>query len=145
MKVGIDFGTSTSEIAYVDDAGKLVIVPNHLGELITPSVVYIAEDGAPVVGREAKEKALVEPENSFLEVKRLLGQNAELAARDKVYSPVDVAAMIIRYLADCAQKHSGQTVDSAVITVPAYFTDPQRKDVMAAGRAAGLEVERIIN
>jgi len=145
MKVGIDFGTSTSEIAYVDDNGKVVIVPNHLGELITPSVVYIAEDGTPVVGREAKEKALVEPENSFLEVKRLLGQNAELAARDKVYSPVDIAAMIIRYLTDCAQKHIGRAVDSAVITVPAYFTDPQRKDVMAAGQAAGLEVERIIN
>jgi len=145
MKVGIDFGTSTSEIAYVDNNGKLVIVPNHLGELITPSVVYIAEDGTPVVGREAKEKALVEPENSFLEVKRLLGQNAELTVRDKVYSPVDIAAMIIRYLTDCAQKHAGQSIDSAVITVPAYFTDPQRKDVMAAGQAAGLEVDRIIN
>jgi len=145
MKAGIDFGTSTSEIAYVGDNGKIIIVPNHLGEMITPSVVYIAEDGTPVVGLEAKEKALLEPENTFLEVKRLFGQNTELQARDKVYSPVDVAAMIIRYLTDCAQKHSGQTVDSAVITVPAYFTDSQRKDVMAAGKAAGLEVERIIN
>jgi len=145
MKAGIDFGTSTSEIAYVDGNGKIIIVPNHLGELITPSVVYIAEDGKPVVGLEAKEKALIEPENTFLEVKRLFGQNTELQARDKVYSPVDVAAMIIRYLTDCAQKHSGQTVDSAVITVPAYFTDSQRKDVMAAGKAAGLEVDRIIN
>jgi molecular chaperone DnaK len=145
MKAGIDFGTSTSEIAYVDDNGKIIIVPNHLGEMITPSVVYIAGDGAPVVGLEAKEKALFEPENTFLEVKRLFGQNKELQARDRVYSPVDVAAMIIRYLTDCAQKHSGRTVDSAVITVPAYFTDSQRKDVMAAGKAAGLEVERIIN
>jgi molecular chaperone DnaK len=145
MKVGIDFGTSTSEIAYVDDNGKIVIVPNHLGDLITPSVVYIAADGTPIVGLEAKEKALVEPENTFLEVKRLFGQNTELQARDKVYSPVDIAAMVIRYLADCARKHSDRTVDSAVITVPAYFTDSQRKDVMAAGKAAGLEVERIIN
>jgi molecular chaperone DnaK len=145
MKVGIDFGTSTSEIAYVDDGGKIIIVPNHLGETITPSVVYIAEDGKPVVGLEAKEKALLEPENTFLEVKRLFGQNTELQARDKVYSPVDVAAMIIRYLTDCARKHSGQAVDSAVITVPAYFTDSQRKDVMAAGKAAGLDVDRIIN
>jgi molecular chaperone DnaK len=145
MKAGIDFGTSTSEIAYVDENGKIVIVPNHLGETITPSVVYIDADGAPVVGLEAKEKALVEPENTFLEVKRLFGQNTELQARNKTYSPVDIAAMIIRYLADCARKHSGQTFDSAVITVPAYFTDAQRKDVMAAGKAAGLEVERIIN
>ena len=145
MKAGIDFGTSTSEIAYVDDNGAIIIIPNHLGEMITPSVVYIAEDGSPVVGREAREKALIEPDNTFLEVKRLFGQNTELTARNKVFSPVDVAAMIIRYLTDCAQKHTGQMVDSAVITVPAYFTDSQRKDVMAAGKAAGLEVERIIN
>jgi len=145
MKAGIDFGTSTSEIAYVNSDGKIIIIPNHLGELITPSVVYISEDGTPVVGREAREKALIEPENTFLEVKRLFGQNIELSARDKIYSPVDVAAMIIRYLVDCAQKHTGETVDSAVITVPAYFTDAQRKDVMAAGINAGIKVDRIIN
>ncbi|MCL2834575.1 MAG: Hsp70 family protein, partial [Treponema sp.] len=145
MKAGIDFGTSTSEIAYVSKDGKIIIVPNHLGEVITPSVVNIGADGTLLVGREAKEKALVEPENTFLEVKRLFGTNTELTAHGKVYSPVDAAAMIIRYLVDCAQKQSGQTIDSAVITVPAYFTDSQRKDVMAAGKAAGLEVERIIN
>ena len=145
MKVGIDFGTSTSEIAYIDDNGKVIVIPNHLGEAITPSVVTIAEDGTTAVGREAKEKALIEPENTFLEVKRLMGQSADLIAWGKTYSPVDIAAMVIRYLVDCAQKHTGQPIDSAVITVPAYFTDPQRKDVMAAGTAAGLVVERIIN
>ena len=145
MKAGIDFGTSTSEIAYVNNDGKIVIIPNHLGEAITPSVVYISEDGKPVVGREAREKALIEPENTFLEVKRLFGQDIELTARDKTYSPVDIASMIIRYLVDCAQKHTGETVDSAIITVPAYFTDAQRKDVMAAGIASGITVDRIIN
>jgi molecular chaperone DnaK len=145
MKAGIDFGTSTSEIAYVDKDGKILIIPNHLGETITPSVVYIAEDGKPLIGREAREKALIEPENTFLEVKRLFGQDINLAARGKVYSPVDAAAMIMRYLADCAQKYTGEIVDSAVITVPAYFTDAQRKDVMAAGIAAGIKVDRIIN
>jgi len=145
MKAGIDFGTSTSEIAYVDESGKTILIPNHLGEMITPSVVHISQDGEPVVGREAKEKALIEPENTFLEVKRLFGKNEYLSARGKAYSPVEVAAIIIRYLMDCAQKHTGQAVDSAVITVPAYFTDSQRKDVIAAGKAAGLEVDRIIN
>ena len=145
MKAGIDFGTSTSEIAYVDNDGKIVIVPNHLGEAITPSVVYIAENGKPVVGREAREKALVEPENTFLEVKRLFGQDTLLTARGKTYSPVDAAAMIIRYLVDCAKKHTGESVDSTVITVPAYFTDAQRKDVLAAGISAGIKVDRIIN
>ena len=145
MKAGIDFGTSTSEIAYADDKGQIIIVPNHLGELITPSVVYIDEECKPLVGREAREKAIIEPENTFLEVKRLFGTGNELRARNKVYSPVKVAAIIMRYLTDCAEKHSGQKVESAVITVPAYFTDSQRKDVMAAGIAAGLKVERIIN
>jgi len=145
MKVGIDFGTSTSEIAYVDSNSKIIIIPNHLGEEITPSVVYIAKDGTPVVGREAREKALIEPENTFLEVKRLFGHESNLSARGKTYSPVDVAAMIIRYLLDCARKHTGIPADSAVITVPAYFTDAQRKDVMAAGIAAGITVDRIIN
>jgi len=145
MKVGIDFGTSTSEIGCVDSGGNIVVIPNHLGESITPSVVYIPENGDPIVGREAKEKAVIEPENTFIEVKRLFGQNAELTARGKTYTPVDAAAMIIRYLADCAREHTGEAVDSAVITVPAYFTDSQRKDVMAAGQAAGLSVDRIIN
>jgi len=145
MKVGIDFGTSTSEIAYVDSDGQLVLVPNHLGEYITPSVVYIQEDSTPIIGREAKEKALVEPENAMLEVKRLFGQDTAIMARGNVYTPVEAATMIIRYLVDCASTASGQTVDSAVITVPAYFTDAQRKDVLQAGTEAGLSVERIIN
>jgi molecular chaperone DnaK len=145
MKVGIDFGTSTSEIAYVNDDGNIILIPNHLGEVITPSAVYISEDGTPTVGREAKEKAIIEPENTFIEVKRMFGQDAELTARGREYSPVDIAAMIIRYLVECAEAHTGQAVDSAVITVPAYFTDSQRKDVMNAGKSAGLSIDRIIN
>jgi len=145
MTVGIDFGTSTSEIAYIGDGGKPVLIPNHLGEFITPSVVYIAEDGTPVVGAEAKEKSLLEPENTFIEVKRLFGQDKTLSARGRDFTPADIASMIIKYLVDCAQNHLGQAVDSAVITVPAYFNDNQRKDVMAAGKSAGLYVERIIN
>jgi len=145
IMVGIDFGTSTSEIAFVNDEGNVELILNHLGEAITPSVVYIPEGGAPVVGREAKEMAVIEPENTFLEVKRLMGRDAELSARGKAYSPVDAAAMIIGYLAGCARERTGRPVNSAVITVPAYFTDSQRKDVIAAGQAAGLNVERIIN
>jgi len=145
MIVGIDFGTSTSEIAYVTDDGKITLIPNHLGETITPSVVYISEDGTPIVGREAQEKALIEPENTFIEVKRLFGKDVALLARGKSVTAAEIASMIIRYLVGCAEKHIGQPVDSAVITVPAYFTDAQRKEVMAAGKQAGLQVERIIN
>ena len=145
MKVGIDFGTSTSEIAYVNPDGQVVLIPNHLGEFITPSVVYIQEDFTPIIGRDAKEKALIEPENAMLEVKRLFGGNHAVIARRKVYTPVEAAAMIIKYLADCAIAATGEKVDSAVVTVPAYFTDAQRKDVLQAGRDAGLKVDRIIN
>ena len=145
MTVGIDFGTSTSEIAYIGKDGKLNIVPNHLGEQITPSAVYIESDGSDVVGREAKGMVAIEPENTFLEVKRLFGQSAKLKARGKAYTPVGIAAKIIKYLVGCAEKHAGEAIDSAVITVPAYFTDSQRKDVIAAGKEAGLNVERIIN
>jgi len=145
MKVGIDFGTSTSEIAYVNEAGQVSIIPNHLGQYITPSIVYIQDDMTPLIGLEAKERALADPENAFLEVKRLFGQDASLTARKKQYTPVEIAKIIIRYLVDCAEEFLEQTVDSAVITVPAYFTDAQRRDVMAAGKMAGLTVERIIN
>ena len=145
MKVGIDFGTSTSEIAYVESNGNITVIPNHLGEVITPSVVYYADDGTVKVGLEAKEQALLEPENTVLEVKRLFGSTKKLNIRGRELTPVQVAADIIRYLRDCAQKHTGTDINSAVVTVPAYFSDNQRKEVMAAGFAAGLEVDRIIN
>ena len=143
--VGIDFGTSTSEIAYVNELGKLVLIPNHLNEFITPSVVHIAEDGTITVGRTAKERAMLEPECTFLETKRLFGKDTSLRVWGKLYSPVEIAAMIIKYLIDCAKSYIGRDIDAAVITVPAYFTDIQRKDVIAAGKAAGLSVDRIIN
>ncbi|MCL2617989.1 MAG: Hsp70 family protein [Defluviitaleaceae bacterium] len=145
MKIGIDFGTSTSEAAFVDEHGKINVVPNHAGELITPSIVYVADDGRVVVGREAKEMAVLEPGHSVFEVKRMFGQDTKITLREKEYSPADIAAMIIGYLVDCAKAHCGCEIDSAVITVPAYFTDAQRREVMAAGQACGLEVSRIIN
>ena len=145
IMVGIDFGTSTSEAAYVDGKGRLVMVPNHEGALITPSAVHIAEDGTVTVGREAKERALLEPGCTFLEVKRLFGKQAKLRAWGKEYAPADIAAMLIKYLVGCAERHSGREVREAVITVPAYFTDGQRREIIAAGSAAGLEVRRILN
>ena len=145
MIVGIDFGTSTSEIAFVNEHKRLELIPNHLGEFITPSVVHISESGKITVGKDAKDRALLEPDCTFLEVKRLLGRHEDLRAWEKTYSPVDIAAMIIKYLVDCAKDFTKDAVDKAVITVPAYFTDGQRREIIAAGNAAGLTVERIIN
>ena len=145
MIVGIDFGTSTSEIAYINEKKQLELVPNHLGDFITPSVVHISEDGIITVGKEAKERALLQPDCTFLEVKRLFGKQVSLNAWGKPYTQIEIASMIIKYLVDCAKEHAKQEIDKAVITVPAYFTDGQRKDIMAAGSLAGLTVERIIN
>ena len=145
MIVGIDLGTSTSEIAYINEQGQPEPIPNHLGSVITPSAVHINEKHEPVVGLEAREKLLVDPENTFIEVKRLMGQGKTLKARGNEYTPVQISSFILRYLVDCAEAHLSQNIDRAVITVPAYFTDKQRRETIQAGETAGLKVERIIN
>ena len=145
MQVGIDFGTSTSEIGFVDKNGRVTVIPNHLGKTITPSVVYFNEDKTTIIGEEALEKALLEPENTFLEIKRLFGEETQLTARKEQYTPIEIGSHIIRYLIECAKKYTNETIDSAIITVPAYFTDTQRKCVIEAGKLAGIEVSRIIN
>jgi len=145
MIVGIDLGTSTSEIAYINEQGQPEPIPNHLGSVITTSAVHINEKHEPIVGLEAREKLLVDPENTFIEVKRLMGQGKTLKARGNEYTPVQLSSFILRYLVDCAEAHLSQNIDRAVITVPAYFTDKQRRETILAGESAGLKVERIIN
>jgi len=142
--VGIDLGTSTSEIAYLDQ-GKPIVIPNHLGKFITPSVVHIKKDGEIIVGEEARERLLLEPECTFIEVKRQMGSDETLTAHEKTYSPQELSADILSYLISCAKEALGEDVNRAVITVPAYFTDVQRRATVEAGKLCGLTVERIIN
>lgn len=142
--IGIDLGTSTSEIAYVKE-GRPVIIPNHAGESITPSVIYISPNGDFIVGQEAKEKLLLEPECTFMEVKRLMGSNEKLTAHGIEYTPQQLSSYILKYLTECAKKHLDEEIDHAVITVPAYFSDEQRRATIEAGKLCGLTVERIIN
>jgi len=142
--IGIDLGTSTSEVAYIKD-GKPTVIPNHLGEYITPSVVNISPTGEIVVGLEAKEKKLLEPDCTFMEVKRLIGDNHFLKAHEKEYSPEKISSFILKYLTDCARNFLNEEIDQVVITVPAYFSDRQRRATIEAGKLCGLTVERIIN
>ena len=142
--VGIDLGTSTSEIAYLDQ-GKPIVIPNHLGKFITPSVVHIKKDGEIIVGEEARERLLLEPECTFIEVKRQMGSDETLTAHEKTYSPQELSADILSYMISCAKEALGEDVNRAVITVPAYFTDVQRRATVEAGKLCGLTVERIIN
>lgn len=142
--VGIDLGTSTSEIACIID-GEPVIIPNSLGSKVTPSIVHIAEDGTRLVGEAAAEYLFTRPDCTFMEVKRLTGSGTALKAHGKEYQPEDLQAILLRYLAGCAEVHLGERIDRAVVTVPAYFTDVQRRATARAGELAGLKVERILN
>jgi len=145
MIVGIDLGTSTSEIAYLDKNNRVVVIPNIDGELITPSIIHIKRNGRAVIGNEAKELLFTRPESTFIEVKREFGKDVKLTAHGVEYAPEEIQARLISYLVDSAEQYTGEDVTSAVITVPAYFTDVQRKQTIRAGELANLKVERIIN
>lgn len=128
---------------YID--GKPVVIPNHIGEMITPSVVGILEDGSIAIGEQAREQLIVRPNETVMEVKRLMGTSTEIRLGDKMYNPQQISSLIIKYLKECAEEYLGEEVNRAVISVPAYFTDEQRKATVEAGELAGLTVERIIN
>jgi molecular chaperone DnaK len=142
--VGIDLGTSTSEIACIVD-GTPKLLPNSQGKLVTPSVVHIGQDGAILVGEEAAEYLFTRPDCTFMEVKRLTGSGEKLKAHGKEYAPEEIQAMLLGYLVRCAERSLKEKIGRAVITVPAYFTDVQRRATAKAGELAGLQVERIIN
>jgi molecular chaperone DnaK len=108
-------------------------------------VVHIGEDGSIVAGEDAAEYLFTRPDCTFMEIKRLTGSGELLRAHGKEYSPEEIQAMLLRYLVGCAETSLGETIDRAVITVPAYFTDVQRRATTKAGELAGLRVERIIN
>lgn len=142
--VGIDLGTSTSEIAFLKE-GKPFVIPNHLGEYITPSVVGISDDGRIIVGKEARDQLLLKPDDTVIEVKRLMGSGTTVSMGGKEYTPQQISSFILSYLIDCASKYLDEDIDRAVITVPAYFSDTQRRATVEAGKLAGIKVERIIN
>ena len=145
MIVGIDLGTSTSEVACVNREGQVVVIPNSKNETVTPSVVHIKSNGQAIVGSDASEYLFTRPECTFMEMKRKFGTDEKCMAHGRAYSPEDIQAFIIKYLIECAEEYTGDTVTDAVITVPAYFTDIQRKQTITAGKLAGVNIKRIIN
>lgn len=142
--IGIDFGTSTSEVALLEE-GNPVVIPNLLGEVITPSVVGISESNSMLVGKDARDQLLLRPEDTVIEVKRLMGSKERVSMGEKEYTPPEIASYILKHLKESAQSYLGEEITRAVITVPAYFTDEQRRATVEAGKLAGLKVERIIN
>jgi len=164
--IGIDLGTTNSCVA-VMEGGEPTVLENSEGGRTTPSVVAFTDSGDRLVGTVAKRQAVMNPENTIFSIKRFMGRkeaevkeeetivpysvvagpngDVRVDVRDKQYSPPEISAMILQKLKTDAEAKLGETVDSAVITVPAYFNDDQRQATQDAGKIAGLEVKRIIN
>lgn len=145
--IGIDLGTTFCAIAHIDNYGKPQIIPNGESERITASVILF--DGSNViVGTQAKNSAVAEPERIVDFVKREMGKPKEQFHRDfngKIYSAEELSALIVKKLKVDAEKYLGQAVTDAVITVPAYFNDAERTATITAGQLAGLNVLQIVN
>jgi len=142
--IGIDLGTTYSCVAVVE-FGKAVVIPNAEGEKTTPSVVAFTKNGERLVGQMAKRQAVINPDRTIISIKREMGTDYKKKIDGKQYSPQEISAMILQKLKTDAENYLGEAVTSAVITVPAYFTDAQRQATKDAGIIAGLDVQRIIN
>ena len=142
--VGIDLGTTHSAIAVVE-AGMPGILADAEGRRLLPSVVHFPANGEPVVGVAAKRIQTVEPERTVSSAKRFMGRFENSLVKGEAASPVEVSALILKELRAQAEAALGESVDRAVITVPAYFNDAQRQATKLAGEQAGWKVERIIN
>ena len=142
--IGIDLGTTNSCVAVIE-GGEAVVIPNSEGARTTPSVVGFSKKGERMVGTVAKRQAITNPDRTVSSIKREMGTNHTVSIDDKKYTPQEISAMILQKLKADAEAYLGEKVTSAVITVPAYFTDSQRQATKDAGKIAGLDVKRIIN
>ena len=142
--IGIDLGTTNSCVAVVEN-GKPVVIPNAEGERTTPSVVAFSKDGERLVGGAAKRQLATNSARTITSIKRHMGSNYRVRIDGKDLTPQEISAMILQKLRRDAEDYLGEAVTEAVITVPAYFDDSQRKATQDAGRIAGLNVLRIIN
>ncbi len=164
--IGIDLGTTNSVVAVMEGSAPKVLI-NSSGSRLTPSVVGFTDKGERLVGQIARHQQVTNPENTVFSIKRFMGRRhhevsseekivpykitgasdelVKVDVRGKEYTPPEISAMILQDLKKTAEDYLGETVTSAVITVPAYFNDSQRQATKDAGKIAGLEVERIIN
>lgn len=142
--IGIDLGT-TNSLAAVWQEGRVQLIPNSLGEYLTPSVVSIGEDGEVFVGKIAREMLITAPESTFCEFKRNMGTNYIYTAHGREFRAEDLSAFVLRRLKEDAESYLGEPVTEAVISVPAYFNDDKRCATRNAGLLAGLKVERLVN
>lgn len=143
MMVGIDLGTTNSLVGVWRD-GAAVLIPNALGKLLTPSVVGEGDKGVTIVGEAARDRLVSHPASTAAMFKRYMGTDRKITVGRNSYRPEELSAMVLRALKADAEAFLGAKVDEAVITVPAYFNDAQRKATKAAGQLAGLKVDRLL-
>ncbi len=141
--IGIDLGTTNSEAAVISGGQPEIILVD--GEATMPSCVGLDDRGELLVGRAARNQMALAPEATILSIKRKMGLSETVAMGERTFSPEEIASLILTKLKDAAEAHLGASVSAAVITVPAYFNDAQRKATQNAGKLAGLDVRRIIN
>ena len=144
MIVGIDLGTTNSLVGIWRD-GRAQLLPNALGHVLTPSCVSIDDAGQVLVGLAARDRLLTHPEQSASVFKRYMGTEKRLHVGDRVFRPEELSALVLKSLKADAEAFLGEAVTEAVITVPAYFNDTQRKATRIAGELAGFKVERLLN
>lgn len=144
MLIGIDLGTTNSLAAYFDGT-QARLIPNRLGSNLTPSVVSADEDGTIYVGETAKERKLLYPQQTAEVFKRSMGTDKEYVLGSRTFRAEELSSFVLRSLKEDAQSYLHEEVEEAIISVPAYFNDCQRKATKRAGELAGLKVERIIN
>jgi molecular chaperone DnaK len=163
--IGIDLGTTNSCVAVLE-GGEPKVIPNEEGARTTPSIVAFSKSGERLVGQVAKRQAITNPENTIFSIKRFMGRrysevsdemkmvpykvvdegdHVGVMAQGKEYTPPEISAMILQKLKKSAEAYLGESVNEAVITVPAYFNDAQRQATKDAGKIAGLDVKRIVN
>lgn len=147
IRVGIDLGTTFSAVARIDPIlGKPVIIKNNFGASITPSVICFESNGSVLFGEDAKSLLSMGNTNAISLFKRSMGKEFfSVEVFGKTYSAIDLSAILLKKLADEAEQQSGEKIEAAVITVPAYFTHKEREATMQAGKKAGLEIISIIN
>src|SRR4051795_3242819 len=141
--LGIDLGTTNSEVAIIRDGKPHVFAED--GDPILPSFVGLSDDGRLLVGKAARNQWIVAPERTIKSIKRKMGQDVKVRLGDQEFRPQEISAMILRALKDRAERELGHPVKKAVVTVPAFFNDTQRQATREAGALAGLDVVRIIN
>ena len=143
--IGIDLGTTNSLATYIDDNGEIQFIKNEYGNILIPSVVGIDENDDIVVGELAKERRMMNAGETASNFKRRMGTDAKIKVKNRTFDAQMLSSFVLKHLKENAEKQLNEKIDRAIISVPAYFNDKQRKDTKIAAELAGLTVERLIN